>query len=37
MEYFLYGIAEANNLVQQLKSMEDRINEMDNSFDALTS
>ena len=28
MEYFLYGVAEADRLIEQLKSMEVRINKL---------
>ena len=33
MEYFLYGVAEANRIIQQLKSMETRINKLSAQAD----
>ena len=33
MEYFLYGCSEANRLIEQLKSMENRINQLAQDAD----
>ena len=33
MEYFLYGCSEANRLIEQLKSMELRINDLAQDAD----
>ena len=32
MEYFLYGVAEADRLIEQLKCMEVRINKLDQDY-----
>jgi hypothetical protein len=34
MEYFLYGCAEANHIITKLRYMEDKINEMNITFDS---
>ncbi len=36
MEYFLYGVAEADRLIEQLKSMETRINKLSQDCDTKT-
>jgi len=33
MEYFLYGVQEANHLIKQLCFMEDEINNLSDKFD----
>jgi hypothetical protein len=33
MEYFLYGMVEADRIITQLKKMESRIEEMNQNFE----
>jgi len=33
MEYFLYGVSEANRIIEQLKSMEIRVNHLAQDAD----